>query len=408
MSSDLWPGRRRHGHGIGTGVLGMFVLAVDSLFTLTMSAFLIAVLKRVSRALSLIDHPDHRKRHDGVIPLCGGIGIFLTFAAISLLVGNLSALGANYWLALFIVVAVGVIDDKRPLPATVRLAAQLAAAIILVSGVHISFFSFGALLPAEIAAHPPFLFLIAILFVAGLINAWNMMDGVDGLAGGSAAVALMWLLIIADFKAVPGLVFPIETLVAAICGFLAFNMRSPWRARASVFLGDAGSTALGLTIAYLIVILSTLESAVTFPALLWIVIIPVVDTLSLMTRRILARRSPMSADRWHLHHLFLDNGFSPAGTTGMIMLASAICGAIGFIGARAEVPAGVMAFSLILPVGAHTVFVLLASGHAPTWARALGLRQQILSQPTPEVAVLRSSDGDYGKSIVAKKTGIEA
>jgi UDP-GlcNAc:undecaprenyl-phosphate GlcNAc-1-phosphate transferase len=175
-------------------------------------------------------------------------------------------------------------------------------------------------------------------------------------------VALVWLMLVAEIKDMGELILPFELLLTGLCGFLIFNMRSPWRIRASIFLGDAGSMALGATIAYGILLLASDKSPAPFMALLWIVIIPVTDTLSLMIRRVLAGRSPMSADRWHLHHLLLDAGFMPMATTNIILVASAVCGGIGYLGIRNDVPEVVMAAGLLIPVGIHTLFVMAASG----------------------------------------------
>jgi UDP-GlcNAc:undecaprenyl-phosphate GlcNAc-1-phosphate transferase len=184
-----------------------------------------------------------------------------------------------------------------------------------------------------------------------------MLDGVDGLAGGAAAVALVWLMIIASFAGNSSMIAPMEIVLVGLCAFLLFNMRSPWRIRASVFLGDAGSMALGMTLAYFMLRIVT-TSTVSFPALLWIVIVPIADTLSLMVRRTLAGRSPMSADRWHLHHLLIDGGLGKGEATNAILSASVLCGAVGFglIYMQASYP--VTLCSLLLPISIHTAFVM--------------------------------------------------
>jgi UDP-GlcNAc:undecaprenyl-phosphate GlcNAc-1-phosphate transferase len=342
----------------------MIAVLINTISTFVLSVLFITVLQRASVIFSLVDHPSGRKQHHGAIPLCGGISIFSAFAIVSLLSGELQALGINFWLGLLVIVGVGVVDDRHPLPAAGRLITQLSVAAVFVAGVDFGSLSLGDLLPQNVTGLLPAFFVIGIFFVAGLVNSWNMLDGVDGLAGGAAAVALIWLMIIAGFAGASEITIPLQMLLVGLCAFLIFNMRSPWRVRASVFLGDAGSTALGATISYSILLLATGKSGVSFPALLWIVIVPVVDTLSLMARRVLAHRSPMSADRWHLHHLLLDNGLTPAMTTNVLIMTSAVCGAIGYAGIRAHVPDGIMALGLLVPVSAHTLFVLAATGPA--------------------------------------------
>lgn len=323
----------------------------------------VAVFRQLAIAFELVDRPDAiRKQHHGAIPLCGGIAIFTTFAATSLLMGQAAVLGVNFWLALAVLLLLGLLDDRRPLPAVGRLVMQLAMAVALVGGANIGSLSVGALLSQNAQLFLPLFFVVGVVFVTGLVNAWNMIDGVDGLAGGVTGVALIWLLVVADFAGMTELVPSLETLSVCLCAFLIFNMRSPWRKKASVFLGDAGSTALGATIAYVILLLATQSSAISFPALLWIVIIPVSDTLSLIVRRLAVGRNPMSADRWHLHHLLLDRGLSPASTTLALMAISGICGSIGYLGIRMHIPCEIMAAALLIPVSGHTAFVLAATG----------------------------------------------
>ncbi|SDB70354.1 MraY family glycosyltransferase [Agrobacterium fabrum] len=336
----------------------------NTIATFVLCVSFIVVLRRLTIAFQLVDRPDSiRKRHTGAVPLCGGIAIFAAFAVSAFVGGWSGALGINFWLGLAVILLMGVVDDRRPLPAAGRLVMQLAMAIALVGGADIGSLSVGVLFTSHSELFLPLFFFIGVLFVTGLVNSWNMLDGVDGLAGGTAGVALIWLMIVAVFANVGDIIPPLEALSVCLCAFLVFNMRGPWRARASIFLGDAGSTALGATIAYVIVLLATRSVSVSFPALLWIVILPITDTLSLIIRRIMHGRSPMSADRWHFHHLLLDYGFTPAAATNTLIVISFLCGGIGFAGIKAGVPAEVMAAGLLLPIALHTAFVLAATGY---------------------------------------------
>jgi UDP-GlcNAc:undecaprenyl-phosphate GlcNAc-1-phosphate transferase len=345
----------------------LFVWITNCLAALSVSAALIVILKKVSPAFALVDYPDLRKRHDGVVPLCGGIAIFATFTMVMLLRDRANALPLNFWMGLLITLLVGVLDDRNELSAVKRLAAQFVVALILVNPLAGTVIVTGiALPPVLLSISFPLLTLVAVLFIVGLINSWNMIDGVDGLAGGAAAVALFWLAVIASLKGAGELVLPMLVLLAAVCGFLVFNMRSPWVARAKIFLGDAGSTALGAAIAYLVISLS-IRANIAFSVLLWIVIIPVLDTLSLIVRRLHAGRSPLAADRWHLHHLLLDRSISPAKTTIIIIAASAVCGGIGCAGIVAGASNFLMTVALLLPLVGHSAFVFIVSEPGTRW-----------------------------------------
>ena len=343
----------------------MMVLLLESSATLALSALLVVLLRRICAPLNLVDLPDHRKIHEGAVPLCGGIAIFLSFSGIGLLTPNFMGLGPGFWSAMLLVVGLGVVDDRFALPARFRFVVQVAIAAALIATEGLGQVSLGDLLPAEIDGSHAALIVVSVAFVVGLINAWNMVDGVDGLAGGSAAAALVWILLLSLHKGEEGLAFPVATLLAAVGGFLIFNIRSPWRARASVYLGDAGSTTLGAIIAYLILRLADSTGGLPFPSLLWLVIVPVV-------RRMLDHRSPMSADRRHLHHLLIDSGISPAATSYIIVLFSFLCGGIGYLGILLDVPEFMMLVGLLFVAMLHTAFVLAIEGLSYRRTRRVG------------------------------------
>ncbi len=203
----------------------------------------------------------------------------------------------------------------------------------------------------------PLFLLIALAFVVGLVNAINMSDGVDGLAG-SASAAAFWLAAICFWVGENRIGLQTLALAAACSGFLLFNMRHRWRAKASLFLGDGGSTFLGAALAGIILILTNTHAEIAFPIVLWVVVVPVIDTLSLIVRRLAARRSPFSPDRQHLHHLFIDVGLSAGQTAVAIMALNFLAGAIAYIAIRLGIPAWSMLIALVIPAIAHTLFVL--------------------------------------------------
>ncbi len=355
--------------------------------TITLSMIFIAFMCRVSTYLALVDTPGGRKQHTGMVPLCGGVCVFAAFAAVVFFNGDQGSVGGVVWISLAIVVAVGMIDDIVALPELPRFFLQLFVAGMLASSLSVATLSFGSLLPLDALGTRPMggfaLLIFSMVFITGLTNAWNMSDGVDGLAGGTAAIALLWLAVFASAKSDTDIILTIQTLLAAAFGFLAFNMRSPWRKRASVFLGDAGSTAFGATIGYFIIRLATGDAALPFFVLLWVVIVPIIDTLSLMVRRLYAGRSPMSADRWHLHHLLMDLGFSPAQTTNCVMAGSTLCGAAGYIGYRMGITDPLMAAGLLVPVLGHGIFVWVASRASLTATELMPIKASERSDTAP-------------------------
>jgi UDP-GlcNAc:undecaprenyl-phosphate GlcNAc-1-phosphate transferase len=334
-----------------------------------LSVVMVEALRRLSPALGLLDRPSARKAHVGLVPVSGGLAMFGVYAA--LLAGWVAqasipvAEASGLVLALVLLVAVGVFDDRYELRPTTRLACQAFAAIVLCfSGMAGS--GGPMVLPLEFIGAPHWLaLLISIVFVVGCVNAFNMADGLDGLAGGLAATALACIAIAAMLLERPLVLEMSLLLLAVVLGFLVFNMRNPWRRSASVFMGDAGSMMLGCAVAAFVVSLSSTGAVIPattpgpdlFPSLLWLVALPVIDTLSLMVRRPWSGHSPMAADRRHLHHLLIDRGHSPASAALLLVALAAALGAVGLVGVFARLPAELMAVGLLGPALMHCAFV---------------------------------------------------
>lgn len=332
--------------------------------TILLNVFLVAVVfihffQPMAVRLGFVDAPAGRKWHEQTTPTYGGIAILLAIAVAAMF----GALTASAFVCLWVVstACIGAADDLRGLPATGRLIGYgLAALLLFVTG-EISVVGFGDMAWLPDSMMPTVSQVIGFGFALLLLNSINMIDGLDGLAGGVSMAALFWLFLIATGFGMAGIAGDAQIIMAALAGFLVFNLRTAWRSRACVFLGDAGSTALGAALAYLILGLSSTEGGPTLPALVWLVAIPVIDTLSLIVRRIAAGRSPFSADRWHLHHLLLDLGLSHERVTLVISVAAFVCGGIGYLGMMIGVRASVMMLGFMLLVAAHSVLVLFAT-----------------------------------------------
>ncbi len=310
-------------------------------------------LQPLATRLGLIDHPDERRRHENPTPLCGGLAMLSAVVFVGMLDVRVLPASPAALIGIGLVIAIGVADDRWQLRAVPRLGGQLLAAMLIVG--------FGALGAPDLGsfaglAGPAEVLLglvIAVGLVVGLINSLNMIDGVDGLAGTVALSAFFWLCATALSVGNDPAAREAEVLMAATAGFLFWNARHRWRPRALVFLGDGGSTALGAAVAYLILVLSNGEAAVPLPSLIWVAAVPIIDTLSLIVRRLAAGHSPFMADRQHLHHLLLDLGLPPGAVTATIAAASFACGAIGFAGITWGLNDAAMAAALAIPAAAH-------------------------------------------------------
>ena len=281
----------------------------------------------------LLDEQDHRKRHGAAVPCTGGIAVTLGFAAACVAAYGLGAFaggdrGPAFILATAIVFAVGLIEDLRGLPVAGRLLAQFAAAVLIVAPGHaISVLGtpFGPVELGTVAG-----FAVAVVWLVGITNAFNLLDGLDGLAAGVAAVIAGSLAVFAWLQGDPGSIAVGVALLGACAGFLPWNVRP-----ARIFLGDCGALTIGFVLGWLSLtasLKSTTAIAVLVPFLL--LGVPAIDTLLVMFERFREARGRGlwgrvrrvgQADRRHLHHLLLGGAGSGEVVLAIIALVLAFC-----------------------------------------------------------------------------------
>jgi UDP-GlcNAc:undecaprenyl-phosphate GlcNAc-1-phosphate transferase len=292
-----------------------------------LSFIIIKLMIPLSHSIGLLDRPSKRKNHSGAIPLIGGICIYLTVFFSSLLFLELSDTFIGIALICGLVTLAGMFDDRYPLQARYRLIMQLMAGVAI-AGIGVKVTSLGHLLPAG-ELH---LGLLAIPFttiaIAGLCNAYNMTDGIDGLAGSLTLVSLGSLLFLAYGQAPKNEVLLLTYLCTSIAIFLAFNLRVCPKIK--IFMGDAGSMFLGCAVAIAMIYFSQSNREIINPATtLWLVAIPLMDMVRTMLRRISRHKSPFHADRTHLHHVLTRAGFSSRQALVFIVAVSISFAAIG-------------------------------------------------------------------------------
>ena len=292
----------------------------------------ILILRPVAERVGLLDVPNARSSHQTPTPLVGGLSIFLAFclgAAAAMAAGlvPLSMYTASFLGGGLMLVTVGAIDDARDLSPAVRFLVQIAAALVMVYGGGVVLDDLGRMLPSGEVLE---LGLLAVPFTVfatiGVINALNMCDGLDGLSGTLAIISITGMMIVAFVNGSPADTIILAVLAAAVFGFLLLNLRLPGRSRASVFMGDAGSMFLGYMLTWFAISLSQGEDRAMVPAAaLWFLMLPLFDTVAMMLRRIAKGRSPFSADREHIHHIFLMAGFT-VNESVTVMAAAALIG----------------------------------------------------------------------------------
>jgi undecaprenyl-phosphate alpha-N-acetylglucosaminyl 1-phosphatetransferase len=294
-----------------------------ALATFAVSVVMSFILVPVARRIGLVDKPGGRKTHAGDIPLLGGVVIFASFLA---LCAYLSALNGALISAMALLLFLGLYDDRYDLKPTYKLLGQVGAALILMLAGDIHITSLGSLpgggeLRLGLWGYP-----FTLIAIVGLINALNMSDGIDGLTSSLTLMALAHLVMAMHLIGRPldeGVLVEIIVFSAAIFGFFILNLGLVKNRK--VFLGDTGSMILGLFLAYHLILASQRQPLTdTLPTSLvpWMVALPVIDTLTLIYRRIRQGLSPMAPDRTHLHHLIMDTGLS-ARATLIVMLVTA-------------------------------------------------------------------------------------
>lgn len=275
----------------------------------------------------LYDMPSARKEHSAPIPTMGGIAIVAgMMMALFLWFPFGNAIGQiSFFFSITVLFGLGIMDDLKDLSPKYKFIVQASlAALIAVSGIRITSFDglFG-IYELSLTAQYTFTFLA----IVGITNAFNLIDGIDGLAGG---LGFMSLVILGMFLTMSGDVstaLVAFALAGGILAFMYFNLNP-----ARIFMGDTGSLVLGFVVAVLCIRLMQINVFVPNPVLphapvfvLSIALIPVFDTIRVFATRIWKGNSPFVADRTHIHHLLTNQGFSHG------FAAKLICFLHGFI-----------------------------------------------------------------------------
>jgi UDP-GlcNAc:undecaprenyl-phosphate GlcNAc-1-phosphate transferase len=281
-------------------VLWGFLVALAVVLVLT------PAVGRVARVLGVVDEPgEQRRMHLRAVPRLGGLAIFLGIFIPALAFLELTPAYRGILLGAAVATAVGMADDFRGLPWSVKLGGQIASALIAVYfGVTIEHFSFPLLGIHEL---PEWLSVVAtVVWIVAMMNIINLLDGMDGLAAGISAIAGGTFAVLALSLGRPEAAV-LSAIVAGAClGFLRHNFYP-----ARIFMGDSGSHLLGFILAA-VAIQGALKTAATvalfFPLL--ILAVPILDTSFVIAKRLKYGRPLYEPTPWHLYHRFRNIGFS--------------------------------------------------------------------------------------------------
>ncbi len=300
-------------------------------FAILLCALAIPLLAPLARRVGLVDHPIGHKTHQRLVPLVGGVGVFLAVGVVASLAGVVSVAGWPWVVAVLAMLILGVIDDLSPQTATLRFAFQIGVSLLLVFAAGHQLDSLGNLFGMGEVTLGWLAVPVTVFCVVGVINAFNMIDGLDGLSGTIALISLVAVAYLAALAGHSSSSLAISIVAGALVGFLAYNW--PRHGGAPVFLGNGGSLALGTVLGFLFVDLSQ-DLPRSFPPVvaLWLFAIPLIDTVSVMLRRIQAGSSPFHPDHNHVHHLLLRAGFSPLSTLLVLCTLALLCALVAVLG----------------------------------------------------------------------------
>jgi UDP-GlcNAc:undecaprenyl-phosphate GlcNAc-1-phosphate transferase len=303
----------------------MIDVVLSLIVSFVISFFSIPAIITIAKLKKLVDVPDHRKVHLNPVVSLGGIGIFAGFALSFLL--NLSFNEApefQYVLAAALIVFfLGIKDDILIISPMKKFAGQIIAALILIfkGGIRISNMH-GFLGIHQLS--DPVAVVLTLFTILVIINSFNLIDGIDGLAAslGLFASAVLGIYFLGT-NSVPYAIFSFA-MTGSLLAFLYYNFQP-----AKIFMGDTGSLLIGLACSVLVIhFINVAPNNETFPVLsapaiaFSLLFIPLLDTLRVFGYRIMNRRSPFTGDRNHIHHIMLRLGFSHKKITGCLVASN--------------------------------------------------------------------------------------
>ena len=302
-----------------------FILALAISFACTPAVRMLAI------KIKAVDVPkDNRRMHKVPIPRMGGLAIFAGFLVSVLFFVPLGTEFRSILIGALILVVLGIIDDIVALKPKTKFAGQIIAALIpALSGVSIHGIV-NPFVPGQYSTLGIFSIPLTVIWIVGITNAVNFIDGLDGLACGVSAIATVTMFIIAVLFGETYIALMMAALAGACLGFLPYNMNP-----AKIFMGDTGSMFLGYILATVSIQgLFKFYAVISFAVPFILLGLPIFDTGFAIVRRLLKGQSPLQADRGHVHHRLIDLGFDQKQSVAILYTFSALMGLTAVILAR--------------------------------------------------------------------------
>ncbi len=321
------------------------------IFPFILALSLTPLIRKIALKLKVLDYPNERKLHSKPTPLLGGLAIYIAFATALLVNSHFSIPLKGVAIGATIIMFMGLVDDIKPIPSQIKLIIEMLAVIVLIRyGVMVSFLP--NVLWGKIGE-----VIITIIWVLGITNAMNFMDGLDGLATGLASISAGIFFIIAIQTNQLYLAYLTIALLGATLGFLPYNFHP-----AKIFLGDSGSNFLGFTLASLAVMGGWAENnpVVSFGVPILVLGILIFDIIYITIARI-TQHKVTNFKTWleyvgrdHFHHRLLNMNLSERQVAVFIYLIS-LCLGLGAIALRSASSNG----ALLLLFQATLIFIII-------------------------------------------------
>ncbi|MBU2870848.1 UDP-N-acetylglucosamine--undecaprenyl-phosphate N-acetylglucosaminephosphotransferase [Colwellia sp. E2M01] len=329
----------------------MYIFA--TVVTAFISAFIaIKFFNPVAIEIGLVDKPSERKRHAGHIPLIGGISIFLAVLAASLLWLPDTLELRMYLIASAMMVFIGALDDKFDLRVRIRIVGQIIIASLMIYGVGGYISNLGNLFGLGDVTLGSFGIVFTYIGIIVVINAYNMIDGIDGLIGSLSintftSIAVLFIM----YGQTDYLSYPL-VLATATVPYLMHNLglfeRFFKKETQKIFMGDAGSMFVGLSVIWLLTMGTQGEQASFRPVTaLWICAIPLMDMLAIVVRRYRNGKSPFKPDRDHLHHILQRVGLTSNQALLIISIVAVVMSTFGIAGEYFNISESIMFVSFL-------------------------------------------------------------
>ncbi|EKO3680651.1 UDP-N-acetylglucosamine--undecaprenyl-phosphate N-acetylglucosaminephosphotransferase [Vibrio metschnikovii] len=306
------------------------------------------LMRKIAKRIGLVDKPNARKLHEGVVPLVGGISITLVLAQFIVFKPDLIKYSEWYLASIVVLTLIGALDDKYDLSVRIRIAAQVLLSLMMMKVVGLELHYLGNILGFGVIDLGWLGSIVTIFAVIGAINAFNMVDGIDGLLGGLSIVTFGALAILLNFDGHIGLAYLCAAIIVIMLPYIFMNLGILGRQR-KVFMGDAGSMMIGFSVIWILLGVSQTSSQPLLRPVtaLWLIAIPLMDMAAIMMRRIRRGHSPFKPDREHLHHICQRLGLSSRQTLMAICSLAALFAAFGIYGESRQFSEAFMFYSFM-------------------------------------------------------------